>query len=217
MTTADRCLLLEIPPELRLNIYKYLDGISDYAPKHLVVHDREGNFRLKPSPPAPAIYAVCRTIRNECLPIKISHTSYSLDILDHEMMVTQNQDTRQRRLEYEGLALVSDCAPIFATKEVTISIQCSRPRGKATCSNILAAVPEIIYLIEKAKNVQRVCFRLPKSTRGEIFEQLCSMILLMQSAAKDVTIEEYTGRGVWRRMGSHEVQLYSNMAGTYDL
>ncbi|OQO12990.1 hypothetical protein B0A48_02454 [Cryoendolithus antarcticus] len=212
-----RCLLLEIPPELRLNIYIYIDGISEFAPKHSVVHDKDGNFRLKPSPPAPAISAVCRTIRNECLPISITYPSYSLDILDHEMMVTRDQYTRQRRLEYEGLALVSDCAPIFATKEITISIQCNRPRGKATCSNILAAVLEIIYLIEKAKNLQRVCFRLPKSTCGEVFEQLCSMISLMRSEAEAVTVEEYAGRGVWRRMDSNEVQLYSNMGGTYDL
>ncbi|KAK6430004.1 hypothetical protein LTR95_013846 [Oleoguttula sp. CCFEE 5521] len=147
MTMPGRCLLLEIPRELRLNIYRYIDGISGFAPKHLIVHDKDGNFRLKPSPPAPAIYAVCRTIHNESLPVSSSHASYSLDIVDQELMASWNQDIRRRRPEYSCLDLLSDCAPIFATNDVTISIQCIRPRGEATRTNILAATLEIVYLI----------------------------------------------------------------------
>nr|OQO28262.1 hypothetical protein B0A51_04352 [Rachicladosporium sp. CCFEE 5018] len=187
-TALGRCLLLELPPELRLIIYSYLDEVTTFTLKHVVVQDKVFLFRLKDVTDTLIIQSICRTIRDESLSLLHPAARYALTIDDNAYKATKVKGERKRQTAYEQLDLLSNSTHFAQVRELVVDIRSSGRSGKVMSDWLVTAVHEVMRRIEKAEKLERLKIIIPFGTRGTVYSTLCRAVVEMRYDGK-LTLE----------------------------
>nr|OQO24605.1 hypothetical protein B0A51_08740 [Rachicladosporium sp. CCFEE 5018] len=176
--------LTSFSDELRLIIYSYLDEVTTFTLKHVVVQDKVFLFRLKDVTDTLIIQSICRTIRDESLSLLHPAARYALTIDDNAYKATKVKGERKRQTAYEQLDLLSNSTHFAQVRELVVNIRSSGRSGKVMSDWLVTAVHEVMRRIEKAEKLERLKIIIPFGTRGTV--------LLNQSAhiasAREITV-----------------------------
>ncbi|OQO09173.1 hypothetical protein B0A48_06064 [Cryoendolithus antarcticus] len=164
-TDRGRCLLLELPPELRLIIYSYLDEVTTFTLNHIVVQDKAFLFRLKDATDTLVIQSICRTIRDESWSLLHPAARYALTIDDNAYKATKVKGERKRQTAYEKLDLLSNSTHFAQVRELVVNIRSSGRSGKVMSDWLVTAVHEVVRRIERAETLECLKIIIPFGTR----------------------------------------------------
>ncbi|KAK6436659.1 hypothetical protein LTR95_007145 [Oleoguttula sp. CCFEE 5521] len=174
-----RCLLLELPPEMRPHIHSYLDEITTFTLKKVVLQDKQRVFRLKDNTPTPAVQLICRTIRDETWSLLYPATRVSLTICDQGFRAIKSKYERDRHEAYKKLEKLANSTSISSARELVVRLQSTSTSGEVMGAELVRALIEVRGCIEAAGNLQQVKIVIPLCCRHTVVGRLCRAVVAM--------------------------------------
>ncbi|KAK6436660.1 hypothetical protein LTR95_007146 [Oleoguttula sp. CCFEE 5521] len=170
---TDRCFILELPPEMRLEIYSHVDfGSPCYELEQRVVLDRHGQARVinksKPSP----LLQTCRIIRAEWQGVAHRVVLNELTIDGEQLKVGRGTTECLRLSHYDQLEVLGGSKHLKTMPWIILSITSPGKTGAATARQVLAAVNAVIQFINGATKLRKLGLFV-KIERKQLLDDVC--------------------------------------------
>ncbi|OQO09171.1 hypothetical protein B0A48_06062 [Cryoendolithus antarcticus] len=154
-----RCLLLELPPELRLEIYHHLIDPATAKAICTVVLDTKGEFRLRCEQNQRAVLLTCRIIYMEYRPLIRPAQSSKIHIDMDNFRSSPKSETRRLRSTHAPLHRLQENAQILEATSLIVYIDGRTTGGNVMRERLWVAVEKTFRTIAKAQELRtlKVC------------------------------------------------------------
>ncbi|KAK6436661.1 hypothetical protein LTR95_007147 [Oleoguttula sp. CCFEE 5521] len=174
--TAQRghCCFLEIPPELRLEIYKYLDDPRTNKAEYTILLDKRGKWRMARKRSHCALLFVSRLIHRECQPLfeLAKHCAIKIDIQNFRSCTNKELALMFNR-QHQHLLL--DSPQILNAQEISVHINSPKAGGHRMKELLRSAVDETFQCIAGAEQLQ--CMEvLVRIRNDDMCDRICRAI-----------------------------------------
>ncbi|OQO09170.1 hypothetical protein B0A48_06061 [Cryoendolithus antarcticus] len=140
-----RCFLLELPSELRLQIYGHIPEIADHEVWYRVLANKSGDYRIRPRyhlPPHSTLL-ICHTITVEYRPLLAVAPLCSLVMSSYEFVPVSRSVDTQRQLVFTTSERLNESVQIANAREITVHIESVASGAIASSEN--ASLLDVVF------------------------------------------------------------------------